>query len=169
MGPAPARVRQRPLERERHRLGAARLHLAPSILDAAGTTPTTPQDGHSLLAGATRNHLLVQSAIIKNKTLAFLDKAATDTRPWFAYVTPYASHEKSVPYSPSHEVPFYLFWPAGGPGSGTTDSRIVATIDTWASYVTKDKQYTEYYNLHTDATGAVSGTGQVAFREYYDL
>ncbi|WKD37090.1 sulfatase [Streptomyces xanthophaeus] len=250
--------------------------------------------------------------IIKNRTLAFLDKAATDTRPWFAYVAPYASHEpnvpaakyaetpvpawngrpsvpeadrgdkpayiqnatatladaqelrrrqlrallsvddavqavrdklaalgqlentlviytadngytwadhgwlkKSVPYSPAHEVPFYLSWPAGGLGSGTTDSRIVANIDiaptvldaagitpdtpqdghslltaadrdhllvqwwkqgtggtgpkTWASYVAKDKQYTEYYNLHTDATGAVSGTGQVAFREYYDL
>ncbi|MFD5412295.1 hypothetical protein [Streptomyces nojiriensis] len=33
----------------------------------------------------------------------------------------------------------------------------------------KDKQYVEYYDLHADATGAVSGTGQVAFREYYDL
>lgn len=250
--------------------------------------------------------------VIKNKTLAFLDKSATDARPWFAYVTPYASHapntpapkyadaavpawngrpsvpeddrsdkpayireatatladakelrrrqlrsllsvddavqaihdklaalgqlentlviyvadngytwadhgwlKKSVPYSPAHEVPFYLSWPAGGLGSGTTDSRIVATIDiaptildaagitpgtpqdgqsllttasrdhllvqwwkqgaggdgpkTWASYVAKDKQYTEYYDLHTDASGAVSGTGQVAFREYYDL
>ncbi|MFJ9338517.1 sulfatase [Streptomyces sp. NPDC101733] len=250
--------------------------------------------------------------IVKNKTLAFLDKAATDSRPWFAYVTPFASHspnvpapkyaqtpvpawngrpsvpeadrsdkpayirdatatlddarelrtrqlrsllsvddavqalrdklaalgqlentlviftgdngytwadhgwlKKSVPYSPSHEVPFYLSWPAGGLGGGTTDDRIVANIDiaptileaagiprpagqdghsllgttdrdhllvqwwkqgtggegpkTWASYVAKDKQYTEYYDLHTDATGAVSGTGQVAFREYYDL
>ncbi|WP_329376922.1 sulfatase [Streptomyces sp. NBC_01351] len=250
--------------------------------------------------------------IVKNKTLAFLDKATTDTRPWFAYVTPYASHEpntpaakyadtvvpawngrpsvpeadrsdkpayiqnatgtlaeakalrerqlrsllsvddavqaihdklaaigqldntlviyigdngyswadhgwlkKSVPYSPAHEVPFYLSWPAGGLGSGTVDNRVVANIDiaptildaagitpdtpqdgrslltgfsrdhllvewwkqgtggtgpkTWASYVAKDKQYTEYYDLHTDATGAVSGTGQVTFREYYDL
>ncbi|MFF3014608.1 sulfatase [Streptomyces sp. NPDC057939] len=250
--------------------------------------------------------------IIKNRTLDFIDKAATDNRPWFAYVTPYASHapnvpapkyaetpvpawngrpsvpeadrsdkpayirdatgtlddarelrtrqlrsllsvddaveairarlastgqlentlvvftgdngytwadhgwlKKSVPYSPAHEVPFYLSWPAGGLGSGTTDGRIVANIDiaptlldaagvprpagqdgqsllgnasrdhllvqwwkqgtggtgpkTWASYVAKDKQYTEYYDLHTDATGAVSGTGQVTFREYYDL
>ncbi|MEU8774504.1 sulfatase [Streptomyces sp. NPDC048606] len=250
--------------------------------------------------------------VIKNRTLAFLDKSTTDTRPWFAYVTPYASHEpnvpapkysdtpvppwngrpsvpeadrsdkppyireatstladaqelrtrqlrslrsvddavrairdrlaalgqlentlvvftgdngytwadhgwlkKSVPYSPAHEVPFYLSWPAGGFGGGTTDGRIVANIDiaptildaagipapagldghsllgpasrdhllvqwwkqgaggtgprTWASYVAKDKQYTEYYDLHTDATGAVSGTGQVTFREYYDL
>ncbi|MFG2292726.1 sulfatase [Streptomyces sp. NPDC048603] len=257
------------------------------------------------LAGYTTN-------IIKNRTLAFLDQAATDTRPWFAYVTPYASHEpntpaakyadtpvpvwngrpsvpeddrsdkpgyiknatatladaralrerqlrsllsvddavqairdklaalgqldntlviytadngytwadhgwlkKSVPYSPSHEVPFYLSWPAAGLGSGTTDNRIVANLDiaptildaagitpthsqdghsllgtasrdhllvewwkqgtggtgpkTWASYVAKDRQYTEYYDLHTDATGAVSGTGAVAFREYYDL
>ncbi|MFD9726448.1 sulfatase [Streptomyces sp. NPDC059072] len=250
--------------------------------------------------------------IIKNKTLNFLDKAATDSRPWFAYVTPYASHgprtpeakyanvavpawngrpsvpeadrsdkpayiqnatgtladgqqiraeqlrtlltvddavqafrdklaalgqldntlviyigdngfgwgdhgwtKKSVPYSPAHEVPFYLSWPAGGLGSGTVDNRVVANIDiaptildaagitpdtpqdghsllsghsrdhllvewwkqgtggtgpkTWASYVAKDKQYVEYYDLHTDATGAVSGTGQVTFREYYDL
>ncbi|MFD7557190.1 MULTISPECIES: sulfatase [unclassified Streptomyces] len=250
--------------------------------------------------------------IIKNKTLSFLDKAATDSRPWFAYVTPYASHgprtpeakyanvavpawngrpsvpeadrsdkpayiqnatgtladgqqiraeqlrtlltvddavqafrdklaalgqldntlviyigdngfgwgdhgwtKKGVPYSPAHEVPFYLSWPAGGLGSGTVDDRVVANIDiaptildaagitpntpqdgrsllsgqsrdhllvewwkqgtagagpkTWASYVAKDKQYVEYYDLHTDATGAVSGTGQVTFREYYDL
>ncbi|MFG2616285.1 sulfatase [Streptomyces sp. NPDC048507] len=250
--------------------------------------------------------------IVRNRTLAFLDAAATDSRPWFAYVTPYASHapnvpapkyagtpvpawngrpsvpepdrsdkppfiqgaaatlddarevrarqlrsllsvddavqaireklaalgqlentlviftgdngytwadhgwlKKSVPYSPSHEVPFYLSWPARGLAAGTTDHRIVANIDiaptileaagvprpagqdghsllgaadrdhllvqwwkqgtggdgpgTWASYVAKDRQYTEYYDLHTDATGAVSGTGQVAFREYYDL
>ncbi|MFE2275267.1 sulfatase [Streptomyces lavendulae] len=250
--------------------------------------------------------------IVRNRTLAFLDKAATDSRPWFAYVTPYASHapnvpapkyaetpvpawngrpsvpeadrsdkppfiqdatatlddarevrtrqlrsllsvddavqaireklvalgqlentlviftgdngytwadhgwlKKSVPYSPSHEVPFYLSWPARGLAAGTTDHRIVANIDiaptileaagigqpagqdghsllgaadrdhllvqwwkqgtggggpkTWASYVAKDKQYTEYYDLHTDASGAVSGTGQVSFREYYDL
>ncbi|MGT2531428.1 sulfatase family protein [Streptomyces nojiriensis] len=164
--------------------------------------------------------------IIKNKTLSFLDKAATDSRPWFAYVTPYASHgprtpeakyanvavpawngrpsvpeadrsdkpayiqnatgtladgqqiraeqlrtlltvddavqafrdklaalgqldntlviyigdngfgwgdhgwtKKGVPYSPAHEVPFYLSWPAGGLGSGTVDDRVVANID----------------------------------------
>ncbi len=120
-----------------------------------------------------------------------------------------------MPYSPAHEVPFYLSWPAGGLGTGTVDSRIVANIDiaptildaagivpdtpqdgrslltsysrdhllvewwkqgtgtgdhnTWASYVGKDKQYVEYYALHTDADGTVSGTGQVKFREYYDL
>ncbi|WP_327169130.1 sulfatase [Streptomyces subrutilus] len=250
--------------------------------------------------------------IVKNRTLAFLDKSTTDTRPWFAYVTPYASHapntpapkyaetpvpawngrpsvpeddrsdkppyirnatstlddgretrtrqlrsllsvddavqaireklaalgqlentlviftgdngytwadhgwtKKSVPYSPAHEVPFYLSWPARGLGGGTTDQRIVANIDiaptildaagiarpagqdgrsllgpaardhllvqwwkqgtgaegptSWASYVAKEKQYTEYYDLHTDAAGNVSGTGQVTFREYYDL
>ncbi|MDK9496037.1 sulfatase [Streptomyces katrae] len=252
------------------------------------------------------------TTIIKNRTLNFLDKAATDTRPWFAYVTPYASHgprtpeakyagtavpawngrpsvpeadrsdkpayirnatgtladgqavraeqlrtllsvddavqafrdklqalgqldntlvvyigdngfswgdhgwtAKSVPYRPAHEVPFYLSWPAGGLGAGTQDDRIVANIDiaptildaagitpaapqdgrsllsshsrdhllvewwkqgtgaggapTWSSYVAKDKQYTEYYDLTTDANGTVSGTGQVKFREYYDL
>ncbi|GAA0317923.1 hypothetical protein GCM10010302_66230 [Streptomyces polychromogenes] len=252
------------------------------------------------------------TTIVKNRTLAFLDKAATDTRPWFAYVTPYASHgprtpeakyadtavpawngrpsvpeedradkppyireatgtladgrairaeqlrtllsvddavqafkdklqalgqlentlviyigdngfswgdhgwtAKSVPYRPAHEVPFYLSWPAGGRGAGTQDDRIVANIDiaptlldaagitpaapqdgrsllsshsrdhllvewwkqgtatggtpTWSSYVAKDEQYTEYYDLRTDASGTVSGTGQVTFREYYDL
>ncbi|MFJ8209345.1 sulfatase [Streptomyces sp. NPDC096033] len=252
------------------------------------------------------------TTIVKNRTLAFLDKAATDTRPWFAYVTPYASHgprtpeakyadtavpawngrpsvpeddradkpayirnatgtladgrairaeqlrtllsvddavqafkdklqalgqldntlviyigdngfswgdhgwtAKSVPYRPAHEVPFYLSWPAGGRSSGVQDDRIVANIDiaptildaagitpaapqdgrsllsshsrdhllvewwkqgtatggtpTWSSYVAKDKQYTEYYDLRTDANGTVSGTGQVTFREYYDL
>ncbi|MGE7386421.1 sulfatase family protein [Streptomyces sp. NPDC004126] len=252
------------------------------------------------------------TTVVKNRTLKFLDKAATDTRPWFAYVTPYASHgprtpeakyagtavpawngrpsvpeadrsdkpayirnatgtladgqairaeqlrtllsvddavqafkdrlqalgqldntlvvyvgdngfswgdhgwtAKSVPYRPAHEVPFYLSWPAGGLGAGTQDDRIVANIDiaptileaagitpaapqdgrsllsshsrdhllvewwkqgagaggapTWSSYVAKDKQYTEYYDLTTDANGTVSGTGQVTFREYYDL
>ncbi|MFJ8980563.1 sulfatase [Streptomyces sp. NPDC102282] len=250
--------------------------------------------------------------IIKNRTLNFLDKAASDNRPWFAYVTPYASHgprtpeakyagtavpewngrpsvpeadrsdkpayvqnatgtladgrriraeqgrvlrsvddavqafkdkltalgqldntlviyiadngfgwadhgwtKKSVPYRPAHEVPFYLSWPAGGLGAGTTDDRIVANIDiaptvldaagvvpghsqdgrslltsysrdhllvefwkqgtaaggppTWSSYVAKNKQYTEYHDLTTDADGKVSGTGQLKFREYYDL
>ncbi|MFJ3880159.1 sulfatase [Streptomyces sp. NPDC090077] len=37
------------------------------------------------------------TTVIKNRTLAFLDKAATDTRPWFAYVTPYASHGPRTP------------------------------------------------------------------------
>ncbi len=252
------------------------------------------------------------TTVIKNRTLAFIDKSRTDERPWFAYVTPYASHGpftpepkyagtevpawdgrpsvpeadrsdkpqyvrdatrtladgrevrakqlrvlrsvddavqsfrdklaalgqldntlviyigdngfnwadhglsgKAVPYRPAHEVPFYLSWPAGGLGGGTTDDRIVANIDiaptvldaagitpdtphdgesllgthsrdhlliewwrqgsgagaknTWSSYVAKDRQYTEYYDLLTDAAGTVTGTGQVRFREYYDL
>ena len=40
---------------------------------------------------------------------------------------------------------------------------------TWSCYVAKDKQYTEYYDLTTDATGRPTGTGAVKFREYYDL
>ncbi|WP_368661740.1 sulfatase/phosphatase domain-containing protein [Streptomyces sp. NA02950] len=32
-------------------------------------------------------------------------------------------------YRPAHEVPFYLSWPGGGLGAGTTDNRIVANID----------------------------------------
>ncbi|MFC9294705.1 sulfatase [Streptomyces sp. NPDC057011] len=90
----------------------ANIDIAPTILDAAGITPDTPQDGHSLLTGYSRDHLLVE------------------------------------------------WWKQGTGGTGPK---------TWASYVAKDKQYTEYYDLHTDATGAVSGTGQVTFREYYDL
>ncbi|MER5944792.1 sulfatase [Streptomyces sp. NPDC001904] len=251
------------------------------------------------------------TTVVRNRTLAFLEKSRTDDRPWFAYVTPYASHGprtpepkyagtdvpawdgrpsvpeddrsdkppyvrnatqtladgrrvraeqlrtlrsvddavqafhdklaalgqldntlviyigdngfnwadhgltgKGVPYRPAHEVPFYLSWPGGGLGGGTTDNRIVANIDiaptvldaagitpdtphdgrsllsgysrdhllvewwkqgtgagqrTWSSYVSKDRQYTEYYDLHTDASGTVTGTGQVGFREYYDL
>ncbi|MEU9143678.1 sulfatase [Streptomyces sp. NPDC048349] len=275
--------------------------LQPGYVDAQWNVNGTVQT----INGYTTN-------IIKNRTLNFLDKAATDTRPWFAYVTPYASHgprtpeakyagtpvpdwngrpsvpendrsdkpayirnatgtladgqairaeqlrtllsvddavqafkdklqalgqldntlviyigdngfswgdhgwtAKSVPYRPAHEVPFYLSWPAGGRGAGTQDNRIVANIDiaptildaagitsaapqdgrsllsshsrdhllvewwkqgtgtggapTWSSYVAKDKQYTEYYDLTTDANGTVSGTGQVKFREYYDL
>lgn len=275
--------------------------LQPGFVDARWNVDGTVQT----INGYTTN-------IIKNRTLSFLDKASTDSRPWFAYVTPYASHgprtpepkyagtpvpgwngrpsvteddrgdkpgyiknatgtlaqgrtireeqlrslrtvddavgafkdkltalgqldntlviyiadngfgwadhgwtKKSVPYRQAHEVPFYLSWPAGGLGGGTTDTRIVANIDiaptlldaagitpthpqdgkslltsysrdhllvewwkqgngaagppTWASYVAKDKQYTEYDNLTTDANGRVSGTGQVKFREYYDL
>ncbi|MGW6710023.1 sulfatase family protein [Streptomyces sp. NPDC054956] len=275
--------------------------LQPAYVDAKWNVNGTVQT----LNGYTTN-------IIKNRTLNFLDEAATDTRPWFAYVTPYASHgprtpepkyagtavpdwngrpsvpeadrsdkpayiqnatgtladgrqiraeqlrtllsvddavqafkdkltalgqldntlviyigdngfgwadhgwtAKSVPYSPAHEVPFYLSWPAGGLGAGTVDHRIVANIDiaptildaagitpdtpqdgtslltpysrdhllvewwkqgtgtgghdTWSSYVSKEKQYVEYYALHTDTNGTVSGTGQVKFREYYDL
>ncbi|MBA2950908.1 sulfatase family protein [Streptomyces himalayensis] len=275
--------------------------LQPGYVDAQWNVNGTVQT----INGYTTN-------IIKNRTLNFIDKAATDSRPWFAYVTPYASHgprtpeakyagtavpdwngrpsvpennrddkpayirnatgtladgktiraeqlrtllsvddavqafkdklqalgqldntlviyigdngfswadhgwtKKSVPYRPAHEVPFYLSWPAGGLGAGTTDNRIVANIDiaptildaagitpthsvdgksllsgfnrdhllvewweqgtnaggppTWASYVAKDKQYTEYYDLTTDTNGKVTGTGQVKFREYYDL
>ncbi|WOX20805.1 sulfatase [Streptomyces solicathayae] len=275
--------------------------LQPGYVDAQWNVNGTVQT----INGYTTN-------IVKNRTLNFLDKAATDSRPWFAYVTPYASHgprtpeakyagtavpewngrpsvpendradkpgyiknatgtlaegqqiraeqlrtlltvddavqafkdklqalgqldntlviyiadngftwadhgwtKKSVPYRPAHEVPFYLSWPAGGLGAGTTDSRITANIDiaptvldaagispahsvdgrslltsysrdhllvewwkqgtaaggppTWSSYVAKDKQYTEYYELTTDGDGNVSGTGAVKFREYYDL
>ncbi|MFF5019995.1 sulfatase [Streptomyces sp. NPDC001165] len=274
--------------------------LQPGYVDAQWNVNGTVQT----INGYTTN-------IIKNKTLNFLDEAATDTRPWFAYVTPYASHEpntpaaqyadaavpdwngrpsvpendrsdkpqyvknaintladgqavrkrqlrtllsvddavqafkdkptalghlnntlviyigdngfqwadhgllgKGTPYSPAHEVPFYLSWPAAGLNAGTTDNRIVGNIDiaptileaagitpthsvdgksllgsftrdhllvewwkqgsagvkdSWASYVAKDKQYVEYYDLWTDANGNETGTGQVTFREYYDL
>jgi len=257
------------------------------------------------IAGYTTN-------VLRDRTLNFIDRSTTDTRPWFAVFTPYASHEpnvpeakyadtvvpawdgrpsvpeadrsdkplyvrngtstladgkaqrrrqlrsllsvddavqafkdklaalgqlqntlviyvpdngyhwadhgllgKATPYSPAHEVPFYLSWPAAGLGAGTVDNRIVANIDiaptvldaagvtpagspdgqsllsgasrdhvltewwkqgsgasakdSWASYVSKTEQYVEYYDVHTDAGGAEVGTGQVRFREYYDL
>lgn len=40
---------------------------------------------------------------------------------------------------------------------------------TWSSYKSTTEQYTEYYALHTDGTGQETGTGEVLFREYYDL
>ncbi|GAA4843308.1 sulfatase [Kitasatospora terrestris] len=275
--------------------------------------PVVYNDGTYNDNGTVRTIAGYSTTVIRNRTLAFLDKAATDSRPWFAFVAPKASHEpntpepkyadtavpawngrpsvpeadrsdkpewirdagatladaqalrtrqlrtllsvddavqafhdklaalgqldntlviylgdngytwadhgwlkKSVPYLPSVEVPFYLSWPAGGLGSGTTDNRIVANIDiaptvleaagitpnwsldghsllgpysrdhllvewweqgvhqaksphTWSSYLSRTKQYTEYYKLHTDADGRPAGTGAVAFREYYDL
>ncbi|MGY0235751.1 sulfatase family protein [Longispora urticae] len=123
--------------------------------------------------------------------------------------------KKSVPYSPSIKVPFYVSWPAGGLNSGATSQRLVANIDiaptildaagitppapldgrsllsgpardriltewwksgtgaggphTWSSHVTATTQYTEYRALHTDGAGNPVGTGNLLFREYYDL
>ncbi|MFC7614095.1 sulfatase [Actinokineospora soli] len=254
------------------------------------------------------------TTVLKNRVLNFIDRSTSDTRPWFAIYTPYASHEpntpeakyadtavpvwdgrpsvpeadradkpayvrnatntladgklqrqkqfrsllsvddavqafkdkltalgqldntlviyipdngyywadhgllgKAAPYRQAHEVPFYLSWPAGGYGAGAVDDRIVANIDiaptifqaagiaptgtqdgvslfgpatrdhvltewwhqgpyanaqakrTWASYVSETEQYVEYYDLWTDSAGKQVGTGQVVFREYYDL
>ncbi|CUU58181.1 Tat (twin-arginine translocation) pathway signal sequence [Parafrankia irregularis] len=275
--------------------------LKPSYVDGTYNVNGTVQT----INGYTTN-------VLRNRTLSFLDKAATDTRPWFAYVAPYAPHgpntpaaqyadtvvpewngrpavhetdksdkppyvqnststladgqavrerqlrtllsvddavqafrdklvalgqlentlvfyvpdngylwgdhgrvAKSVPYTPAHELPFYVSWPGGGLGSGTVDNRIVGHIDiaptildaagitpntpqngfsllssssrdhiltefwkkgtaaggvpTWASYVSTTRQYVEYYDLHANASGQQAGTGQVLFREYYDL
>lgn len=274
--------------------------LQPSYVDGTYNVNGTVQT----ITGYTTN-------VLKNRTLNFLDTAATDPRPWFAIYTPYASHEpntsaaqyantvvptwngrpsvfetnksdkplyvqdanntladgqavrerqlrtllsvddavqafkdklvslgqlnntlvfyiadngyqwadhgllaKGTPYLPAIEVPFYVSWPAGGLGAGTTDNRIVANIDiaptilnaagitpntpqngrsllstysrdhlltewwkqgsagvkdSWASYTSNTKQYTEYYDLYTDANGNPAGTGQKTFREYYDL
>jgi arylsulfatase A-like enzyme len=188
----------------------------PYLQDATGTLA----DGRAIREGQLRTLLSVDDAL-----QAFHDKLASlgqleNTLVIFIADNGYAwgDHgwtKKSVPYRPAHEVPFYLSWPAGGLGSGTVDDRLVANIDvaptvldaagvapdaprdgasllsshsrdhllvecwkrgaapggppTWASYVAKDRQYTEYYDLITDASGAVSGSGSVVFREYYDL
>ncbi|MFG1809584.1 sulfatase [Streptomyces sp. NPDC049040] len=90
---------------------AANIDVAPTILDAAGITPDTPQNGHSLLGSYRRDHLLVE------------------------------------------------WWHRGEGGNPHT----------WASTVSPTRQYTEYYKLHTDTSGQEVGTGELVFREYYDL
>ncbi|WP_234342813.1 sulfatase [Streptomyces fulvoviolaceus] len=87
--------------------------IAPTFLDAAGITPDTPHDGHSLLdRGNDRDHLLAE---------------------WW--------------WNRQDKQP----------------------IHTWASYIGKSEQYTEYYRGRLDADGRPKGSGKVIFREYYDL
>ena len=87
--------------------------IAPTFLDAAGITPDTPHDGHSLLDRANdRDHLLAE---------------------WW-----WNRQDKQA-------------------------------IHTWASYIGKSEQYTEYYRGRLDKSGRPKGTGEVIFREYYDL
>lgn len=42
-------------------------------------------------------------------------------------------------------------------------------IHTWASYIGRSEQYTEYYRGRLDTEGRPKGGGEVLFREYYDL
>ncbi|MFC8583635.1 sulfatase-like hydrolase/transferase [Streptomyces sp. NPDC057217] len=60
--------------------------LRPSYVDGTfnvdGTVRTVP--GHT-------------TTVVKNRAPAFIDKSRTDDRPWFAYVTPYASHGSNTP------------------------------------------------------------------------
>ncbi|MEV6173101.1 sulfatase [Streptomyces sp. NPDC051954] len=91
----------------------AHVDIAPTLLDAAGITPDTPHDGHSLLdLGNDRDHLLAE---------------------WF--------------WNRQDKKP----------------------IHTWASYIGKSEQYTEYYRGRLDSEGRPKGSGEVIFREYYDL
>ncbi|MFF4465313.1 hypothetical protein ACFY13_38230 [Streptomyces mirabilis] len=69
--------------------------------------------------------------------------------------------------------------------AGTTDDRLTAhgarrtahgedkqPIHSWATYIGKTEQYTEYYGLRLDRQGRLPGGvngGEVPFREYYDL
>ncbi|WP_406442379.1 sulfatase [Streptomyces sp. NBC_01613] len=87
--------------------------IAPTFLDAAGITPDTPHDGHSLLDRRNdRTHLLAE---------------------WW--------------WNQQDKQP----------------------IHTWASYIGKAEQYTEYYRTRLDKRGRPQGSGEVLFREYYDL
>ncbi|ROO85541.1 secreted protein [Actinocorallia herbida] len=90
----------------------ANIDVSATVLDAAGVTPSTPQDGRSVLGPDERDHLLLE------------------------------------------------FWRQGG------DRR---PPHSWASYVSKTEQYTEYYALQTGPAGVPVGSGRVVFREYYDL
>ncbi|MEU6255010.1 sulfatase [Streptomyces sp. NPDC047043] len=42
-------------------------------------------------------------------------------------------------------------------------------IHTWATYIGKTEQYTEYYRTRLGRGGRPRGSGEVLFREYYDL
>jgi arylsulfatase A-like enzyme len=87
--------------------------IAPTFLAAAGLTPDTPHDGHSLLDRHNdRTHLLAE---------------------WW--------------WNRQDKEP----------------------IHTWASYIGKSEQYTEYYRTRLDKSGRPGGSGEVLFREYYDL
>ncbi|MGW2521265.1 sulfatase family protein [Streptomyces sp. NPDC001617] len=91
----------------------AHVDIAPTFLDAAGITPDTPYDGHSLLdRRSDRTHLLAE---------------------WW--------------WNRQDKEP----------------------IHTWATYIGRTEQYTEYYRTRLDRTGRPKGTGEVLFREYYDL
>lgn len=275
------------------------------------SAPVVYNDGTYNDNGTVRTVPGYSTTVIRDRALQFLDKAATDHRPWFAFVAPKAPHgpntpepkyadtpvpawngrpsvpeadrsdkpayiqdatrtladgqtvrrqqlrtllsvddavkalhdklaalgqldntlvfylgdngyswsdhgwgAKSVPYVPAVQVPFYVSWPAAGLGSGTKDNRLAANIDiaptildaagiapnplhdgqsllgtakrdhllvewwhrgpgsnphTWSSYKSATEQYTEYYALHTDDNGQEVGTGELQFREYYDL
>ncbi|WP_416963750.1 sulfatase [Streptomyces sp. Agncl-13] len=92
---------------------AGHVDIAPTLLDAAGVTPDTPHDGHSLLGTGDRDHLLAE---------------------WW--------------WNRQDKEP----------------------IHTWATYIGKSEQYTEYYRTRLDKNGlATNGDGKVLFREYYDL
>ncbi|MHC3472370.1 sulfatase family protein [Streptomyces sp. 7R007] len=87
--------------------------IAPTLLDAAGITPDTAHDGHSLLdRGNTREHLLAE---------------------WW--------------WNRQDRQP----------------------IHSWATYIGRSEQYTEYYRTRLDTAGRPGGSGEVLFREYYDL
>jgi len=59
--------------------------------------PVVYNDGTYNDNGTARTIAGYSTTVIKNRALAFLDKAATDSRPWFAFVAPKASHEPNTP------------------------------------------------------------------------
>lgn len=106
--------------------------------------------------------------------------------------------EKKAPYAPSHEVPFYLSWPAGGYGSPKVDTRITANIDIAPTVLaaagltpsapidgsslfetaSRDhlllehwdgRRWASWYSHDKQYIENYNSTGAVSFREYYDL
>ncbi|GAA3832145.1 hypothetical protein GCM10022403_076630 [Streptomyces coacervatus] len=69
-----------------------------------------------------------------------------------------------VPYRPSLEVPFQLSWPDGGFGSGSGDDRLTGHIDIAPTFLAAAGLTPD-----TPHDGRPKGSGEVVFREYYDL
>nr|WP_246193214.1 sulfatase-like hydrolase/transferase [Kitasatospora atroaurantiaca] len=82
--------------------------------------PVVYNDGTYNVNGSVKTIAGYSTTVIKNRALAFLDKAATDTRPWFLYVAPKASHEPNTP-EPKYATTAVPAWngrPAGPTARG---------------------------------------------------
>lgn len=73
--------------------------------------------------------------------------------------TPHDGHSLLDPRNDRHHVLAEWWW----------NRQDKVPIHTWASYVGKNEQYTEYYRGRLGRDGRPRGSGEVLFREYYDL